>query len=386
MASFQQYQDLSRLLAALQHPDYTTYSASIRTRLQALGKYDPDNFKRLMSDSSIRDRYVRSLQNVIQRWQDRLPVVTSEISDISTIDTYRMLAFAIRNEKWGEVRSMVHKLGFSPTVSENLESNPDFRRQTYQIISDKMQEVSHKYPWLRNWATPLPSFPPEQIDMDVFQDYLTQNYIQGDLRRELYVGDQGVKSLRFNALMANPRAISAAEKQLNLPITGDKDTFLKNYRGKYYTSDCSKYNSSFYCHNMVYESGSDADASDHLRQVLESGVRRDISGDISLLAIYGRYDVITQTVDQFIEQTDDLELIAFISMEIAESAASKAKIDIYQKYFNQGMDIYHEHNLDGDAKYRLDNILRNLLRNAVYSGNWEPVSYTHLTLPTKRIV
>jgi len=359
--NLQKTQDVEQLLNILRRSDYQAYSRRIKELLERLERYTPDLYKKILSDSNYKDRIITSLEGVLQRWRAQNPVIASEITDSEKFSLLRALVVAITKREWSQVQDLVSQLGFGPTVAENLETDEAFRHQSLQIMSDR----------LRDWAeTRLqPYIPPagSNPDVEAFDDELTRGYVVGDFRRE--VETPGVKSLRYNALMSNPRAVATAEKTLALEVTGDKEKFLENYHLNYYTADCEQEQSKKSCRELMAKTASDEICYNTLlRSFIVGRTGRDEPLTI-FLAKYGRYNVIDAIFAELNKRMTDEQAyaaelssdsdsddedededpatkhliyngnMAYAAFDVAAVAASQKDVDKYQKYFQMAVEL-----------------------------------------------
>ena len=391
--NLQKTQDVEQLIGILRRPDYQAYTQRIRELLASLERYTPDLYKKILSDPNYKDRIITSLESVIQRWRSRNPVISSEISDRGKFILFRDLATALQAEEWISVQDLINRLGFGDVVFDNLKTDMAFRRQSLRILLDRLSDWAEDRPWLNYQAQQR-----SDTEIEAFDDGMTQVYVLGDFRKDIEA--PGVKSLRYTALMSDPRAIAAAEKTLGLEITGNKEMFLDNYRLHYYTSDCGDKHSEEDCQELMAKTADSKTCYDAFLRFFLGGSIRNGGGLTGYLAKYDRYDVIEAVfaeIDRRIQAPEQAaggegefqadpgtrrllyeDNMATTSFDIATEAITKGNIDQYQKYFQLATQLIHPIiprviGFWGRQEYgeNMKHKLTALLKAGVNSGNFE---------------
>jgi len=362
-------QTVTWLLDILQNPGYQLHRSRIATALKDLGKYDPATFDRVFEDPIYRQNLIQALQGLIDRWTQYNPVITSDVRDF---DTYKALYLSIHRRDQDAISDLIQKLNFSQTVTHSLAQDPLFRSQTLEILYDKITRWQRTHPWLSLVELPTPA---EGADIEAFSNDLNRHYILSEFRQELDTPRGDIKSLRYNALMANPQSIAAAEKTLGLKVTGDKDQLIKNYKSNYYTRDCTIYNTSQKCLELMAKTGTFQQAYEFLLGRISHSSMYSAKVFIGELATRGqRYDVITAVADKYKENSADPELLTQLSFIIAAQAAQDQQFDIYQTYFHQAIDTLPP--LGAEVNRRIIDIntsFYDILRGAARSDSQEMV-------------
>ena len=353
------YQSTIQLIRILERPDYQRYKRRIHFLLVSLDQDKPDLFPSLIDETSLRNRYLTELHKQVREWQNENPLIGIEIKTEQDF------------------------LAMTDLFQQICQHGPDHnRRQSLELLSSKLKKWHQKHPWVVLPDLTIPK------TFEPYLDPMMQAYLHHELKQD--TESDGVKSLRFQALISNPQSVAGAEKELGLPMTGDRTIFLSNYRNTYYNADTAKNNSIKRSLELLATTTNFVVCRDILLSLLNrsgSFFGKDIA--VETLIRHKRLDVIDSVIDQYKSELDqslgyNVFDLCDLLLSVAASAALIADFQFCEKYITQATILYRRLFVErayvdlfmGQAESLIKAALARLLEYGVKSENCDMINLT----------
>ncbi len=152
------------------------------------------------------------------------------VYEIKTQELQELLDIFKNNPNSPRLEEVLEKNGFSRDLAQQLRTDTDLQQEVVQRLVETIRKT--KEDWEDEW-------------IKVHTDNIEKSLIENKL--DLYTRSQ---------LVSHPRIVKALQRRFRLPVNGNLDDFLENYRRTYYTRQCQFYgHTTQFCMAAAAEAG-----------------------------------------------------------------------------------------------------------------------------------